>query len=197
MLRSQPGGVVTFDGAPDGVSSPDYLVQMTCHKIPCATQLHQGKHATINAPALWVQPKPALGASAALGWRGAWLSVLKFSTKPLLCHGILSGMRKFILPGFVVAGAVLGLLSAAHEDWGTRVIMMGVGVLLAAPIGAALGRIRLRTVRGGWPDDLASEGTTTSRGLVKNYWRDRGHPPFMKPSDGEPDQHMFDPHRLG
>ncbi|NJN00912.1 MAG: septal ring lytic transglycosylase RlpA family protein [Aquincola sp.] len=27
-------------------------------------------------------------------------------------------------------------------------------------------------------------------------WRDRGHPTFMKPSDGDPDKHMFDPDRL-
>jgi len=44
-------------------------------------------------------------------------------------------MRKLILIGFIVIGALAGLLSATKEDWPTRVVMMAVGVLFALPIG--------------------------------------------------------------
>jgi hypothetical protein len=32
--------------------------------------------------------------------------------------------------------------------------------------------------------------------IAANYWRDRGHPPLMKPPSPPPDQHIHDPDRL-
>lgn len=107
-------------------------------------------------------------------------------------------MRKMVFIGFVVLGALVGLLSSAKADWGTRLVMMGVGALFGAPIGGALASMgRKERQRLEWDENPLPGMGTTPKDLAANYWRDRGHPPFMKPSEAEPDKHMFDPDRLG
>lgn len=107
-------------------------------------------------------------------------------------------MRKLIFMVFIALGALSGLIAAANTDWGTRLVMMGVGALFGAPIGGALasvckkGRLPLE-----WEENPLPGTGTTPKDLAANYWRDKGHPPFMKPSEAEPDKHMFDPDRLG
>ena len=49
-----------------------------------------------------------------------------------------SQMRKLIFIIFVVLGAVVGLISAAMDDWATRAVMMGVGALFGAAVGGGL-----------------------------------------------------------
>jgi len=45
--------------------------------------------------------------------------------------------------------------------------------------------------------DSALPGMGTSpKDLAANFWRDKGHPPFMKPTEAKPDSHMFDPDKL-
>ena len=95
-------------------------------------------------------------------------------------------------------GALLGLLSAAQDDWGTRVVMMGIGILFAAPIGAAFAGIKGKDRKVvDWPVEASPGDVTSPKALMDNYWRDGGHPPFMKPSNAPPDRHQFDPDRLG
>ena len=106
-------------------------------------------------------------------------------------------MQKLILIGFVVFGALAGLLLAAKEDWPTRVVMMAVGVLFALPIGGVVARIGKKGRPLEWDEQPLPANSTSPRDLAKNYWRDKGHPPFMKPSESEPDKHMFDPDKLG
>ena len=107
-------------------------------------------------------------------------------------------MRKLIFIGVIVLGALVGLLSSAKADWGTRFVMMGVGALFGAPIGGALAsKGRKERQRLEWYENPLHGMGTTPKDLAANYWRDRGHPPFMKPSEAEPDKHMFDPDRLG
>lgn len=111
-------------------------------------------------------------------------------------------MRKLIFFAIITLGALIGLLTAARDDWGTRLIMMGVGVLFAAPVGAALtfiaGTRSAVTGDGRWHrrDGLTGDGTSADD-LTANYGRDKGYPPFMKPPEGLPDKHQFDPNRLG
>lgn len=107
-------------------------------------------------------------------------------------------MRKLIFFGIVVIGALIGLLSAAGDEWTTRTVMALIGVLFATPIAAVLTKQpKAKLGLKAW-DDSSEVGTATSpRALTANYWRDKGHPPFMKPSDAEPDRHMFDPEKLG
>lgn len=111
-------------------------------------------------------------------------------------------MRRLIFVAFVALGTLTGLLTAASDDWGTRIIMMCVGVFFAAPVGAAIALIgsRMNAVDG---DDrrrrrngLTGDGTSAAD-LAANYGRDKGHPPFMKPPEALPDKHQFDPDRLG
>ena len=111
-------------------------------------------------------------------------------------------MRKLIFIALLVLGALLGLLAAARDDWGTRIVMMGVGILFAAPVGAAFTFIgSRRSAAAGndhWQrrDGLTGDGTSADD-LAANYGRDKGYPPFMKPPEGLPDRHQFDPDRLG
>lgn len=107
-------------------------------------------------------------------------------------------MRKLIFIGFTVLGALIGLISAAKSGWETRLVMMGVGALFGAPIGGVLASIgRKRPLPLEWDENPLPGMGTTPRDLAANYWRDKGHPPFMKPPDVVPDNHMFDPDRLG
>lgn len=107
-------------------------------------------------------------------------------------------MRKLIFIGFVVMGALVGLLSGARDDWGTRVVMMGFGALAGTAVGGGLMRMGSRPLPLGdsWLDRPDGNGAPEDD-LIRNYWRDRGHPPFMKPPEGNPDKHMFDPDKLG
>jgi hypothetical protein len=107
-------------------------------------------------------------------------------------------MRKLIFIGIVAVGALVGLLSAAQDDWATRMVMSAVGALFAAPIGAVLTRRPKPTVVApAWDESLEAGAVTSPKALAANYWRDKGHPPFMKPQEAEPDKHMFDPDKLG
>jgi hypothetical protein len=107
-------------------------------------------------------------------------------------------MRKPIIIGVVALGAAAGLLSAYDDGWATGVVMALVGVLFVAPIAAALTRRSKPNGEHPARDDLPEPGSVASpKALVANYWRDKGHAPFTKPSEADPDEHMFDPEKLG
>jgi hypothetical protein len=106
-------------------------------------------------------------------------------------------MRKLIFIGFVALGALIGLLWAAKDDWATRAVMMVIGALFGAPVGAALSRIGKKGPPLKWEKDEIPGMGVTSEDLAANYWRDRGHPPFMKPPEVESPGSMHDPHRPG
>ena len=103
-------------------------------------------------------------------------------------------MRKLIFIGFVALGALIGLLWAAMDDWATRAVMMGIGALAGTAIGGGLMQMgsRQRDRQSSWLDEPHGQGAPEDE-LVRNYWRDRGHAPFMKPPDAVPDMHVFDP----
>lgn len=98
-------------------------------------------------------------------------------------------MRKLVVIGFIVAGAAIGLLSALGETWALKGFMMGLGAFIGAIAGTALSRIG----QDGYPisrrDDTLRGLGTTSEDLMDNYWRDEGHPQFMKPPS--PDSKQF------
>lgn len=98
-------------------------------------------------------------------------------------------MRKLIFVGFIVAGSAIGLLSALGERWALKGFMIGLGALVGATAGAVLSRIG----QGGRPisrrDETLRGLGTTSEDLMDNYWRDEGHPQFMKPPS--PDSKQF------
>jgi hypothetical protein len=100
--------------------------------------------------------------------------------------------------GIVVIGALVGLLSAANDDWATRAVMASVGVLFAAPIAAAFTKWpKAKLSLEAWDESSEIGAVASPKALAANYWRDKGHPPFMKPSEAEPNKHMFDPEKLG
>ncbi len=106
-------------------------------------------------------------------------------------------MRKLIFVGIIFLGALIGLLSAIRDDWATRVVMMMIGVLFGAPVGAALARIGKKGPPLKWAKDEIPGMGVTSEDLAANYWRDKGHPPFMKPPEVESAAQVHEPHRPG
>jgi hypothetical protein len=104
-------------------------------------------------------------------------------------------MRKAIFAFFLLLGIGCGLLSTWNDDWGMRIVMMAVGALFGAAIGGGLSQIGkangmplTRTDEEMFPGGLG----TSSRDLAANFWRDRGHMPFMKPPRPEHGLQMFD-----
>lgn len=106
-------------------------------------------------------------------------------------------MRKLIFIGCIALGVLIGLVSGVNGDWGTRIVMMCIGALVGTAIGGGLTRMGSKPLpkSPSWLDLAYGEGTPEDE-LVKNYWRDRGHAPFTKPSEVTPDRHMFDPDKL-
>ena len=98
-------------------------------------------------------------------------------------------MRKLVVIGFVIAGAAIGLLSSLGETWALKVFMMGLGGLVGAIAGAALSRIGQGSSSTPRRDDALRGLGTTPEDLMDNYWRDEGHPQFMKPPS--PDSKQF------
>lgn len=94
-------------------------------------------------------------------------------------------------------GIGLGLLSAPDEDWGVRIVLMGVGALFGGAIGGGLSQIGRQQCNRPLQTEEESEPIpgglgTSSRDIAANYWRDEGHMPFMKPPRTEHGNQMFD-----
>lgn len=110
-------------------------------------------------------------------------------------------MRKAVFIFFLTLGVSIGLLSALDGDWGLRLVMMAVGALFGGAVGAGLANLGRRHGLG----PLLSEEEanpipgmgTSSRDLAANYWRDKGRLPFTKMRNIQPDEHMFDPEKIG
>lgn len=105
-------------------------------------------------------------------------------------------MRAVIVITGVLAGSGLGLASSLDDGWGVRLVMIMLGAGVAAPIAAALSGLAsgMATKTQRLDDDDSPHGTN-AESLTANFWRDRGHAPFMRPPGGAPDQHQFDPNR--
>ena len=106
-------------------------------------------------------------------------------------------MRKAIFLLFLLLGIGAGYLPARNDDWGVRIVMMTVGALFGGAVGGGLsqmGRGRSRRLPLQTDDEIEPiPGMGVSgRDLAANYWRDEGHPQFMKPPRPEHGNHMFD-----
>jgi hypothetical protein len=103
-------------------------------------------------------------------------------------------MRKLVFVIFILLGVSVGALTALNDGAGLILVMMCIGAVVGAVVGGVLTNVggRKRQTRGlGGVDGYQAVSEERDR----NYWRDRGHPPFMKPSEALPDRHMFDPDR--
>lgn len=75
---------------------------------------------------------------------------------------------------------------AAGASWGPRLVVMFFGALGGAAVGGAFSGMR----KPGRPREDALRGLgTTDEDRLDNYWRDQGHPQFMKPPS--PDSKQF------
>lgn len=107
-------------------------------------------------------------------------------------------MRRAIFLFFLLLGIGVGYLPAHNDDWGLRVVMMAVGALFGGAIGGGLSQIgkRQTTRARHWQTEEESEPIpgmgTSGRHLAANYWRDEGHPQFMKPPRPEHGTGMLD-----
>lgn len=94
-------------------------------------------------------------------------------------------LRLALFLAIVAAGAIAGFATGSGEDSATRLVLAGVGALIGAAIGGAA--LKLGGIKG---SNTSTVGATpgsgvTSEDLAANYWRDKGHPPFMKPPEGD------------
>ena len=104
-------------------------------------------------------------------------------------------MRKLIFISLIVLGAAVGLFSALQDNWSVKAVMMTIGAVVGTVLGGVLTSMGRRSrAQGSVESDDAFDGTPLEE-LDRNYWRDKGHPPLMKPSSAELDHHMFDPDR--
>jgi hypothetical protein len=104
-------------------------------------------------------------------------------------------VRKLIFVAFIIVGTLAGLLAAASDDWTTRIVMAAIGAIFGAAIGGAVAFAGRRAATQLPRVEPIPGMGTSSADLAANYWRDKGHPPFMKPP-AVPDKQMFDPDRL-
>ena len=108
-----------------------------------------------------------------------------------------SVMRKLIFLLFLAIGIGLGWLSALHDEIGLQIGMMIVGAMFGGAVGGALSQIGSRN-----PNLLPLQTEEernpipgmgmSGRDMAANFWRDKGHPPFMKPPRPEHGIHMLD-----
>jgi hypothetical protein len=103
-------------------------------------------------------------------------------------------MRKLVFSAFIFIGAAAGAVTARHDGLGVILVMLSIGAVVGTVVGGMVSGI------GTQRRELPGQGHAAGYSEVaeerdRNYWRDRGHPPFMKPSDAPPDRHMFDPDR--
>jgi hypothetical protein len=104
-------------------------------------------------------------------------------------------MRQFAFWSLTFLGAALGALIAYDDGWGVLAGMTLIGGVVGLVVGGVITGIGSR--RRGHNDDGSESHRLASEERDRNFWRDRGHPPFMKPPDAHPDHRMFDPDRQG
>ncbi len=95
-------------------------------------------------------------------------------------------MRMLAFLVLVLAGALAGWAIWQDEALATRLVLAAVSPLVGAAVGGALLKIgRGQVSRSLTANPIPGSGVT-SEDLAANYWRDKGHPPFMKPPEGDP-----------
>jgi hypothetical protein len=103
------------------------------------------------------------------------------------------GAKRLLVIAFAFCGAGVGVLSVSDQGAGLAVLFGAIGGVVGTAIGTAIFGVRgSRTVQ---PRPSVPNWNWTDA-LAENFWRDRGHPPLMKPSDSTTDKHMLDPDRL-
>ncbi|HCF9151639.1 TPA: hypothetical protein NI628_006935 [Pseudomonas aeruginosa] len=95
-------------------------------------------------------------------------------------------LRLALFLAIVAAGAIAGFATGSGEDSATRLVLAGVGALIGAAIAGAV--LKLGGIKGSntYTGGAIPGSGVTSEDLAANYWRDKGHPPFMKPPEGDP-----------
>ena len=94
-------------------------------------------------------------------------------------------MRLALFFAIVVASAIAGFLAGDDEDVATRLVIAGIGSLIGAAIAGAVLKLGGATALNKTTGRPIPGSGVTSEDLAANYWRDKGHPPFMKPPDGD------------
>lgn len=109
-------------------------------------------------------------------------------------------MRKMIAVVVLFIGLLPALL-ALDMDWGSRVVMMCVGLMFAGPVAGVIAWFG-KGKKCNYPpahdqQDFEVSGQELSpSNLASPYWLKDGHYPFTKPSQAPPDLHQFDPQNL-
>ena len=110
-------------------------------------------------------------------------------------------MKKLIFFGCIALAASAGLIIGAIEgSWGLAILFGLKLSVIGMAIGALLSKLWRKSKspeqeegerdiadREQW-ERLTRTGShdTSAEELTANYWRDKGHPPFMNPEDHDP-----------
>lgn len=106
-------------------------------------------------------------------------------------------VRGAIIFGFVAIGAAVGVISTLTDEWGLRIVMTTIGVIVGAALGGAASRIFASSRRTLDDEiDVAPSLGTAGDDLVENYWRDKGRAQLTSALEPEHGRHQFDPDRL-
>lgn len=96
-------------------------------------------------------------------------------------------MIKFLNLIIIIAGAACGYLWALSDSWALKALLMAICMCVAITITQALsrfGRSAARDRQERLLDTKPPQGTGLwIKNLSANHWRDKGHPPYMKPND--------------
>ena len=96
-------------------------------------------------------------------------------------------MRKVVFFSFILLGGCAGYLWGLHDDWPTRLVMIGVCLLFSGAIGGALasmGKARNGSRSHGATSPAISAGSAGhGRDMAANHWRDEGYAPFCNPKN--------------
>lgn len=92
-------------------------------------------------------------------------------------------VRFLVFAVIAFLGGCVGWSVAATEDAGTRLILTLMGCAAGAAMGGALVQLGRRHTRKLGLDGPVAGNGMTPEDLSANFWRDKGHPPFMKPPE--------------
>ncbi|MCL2590052.1 MAG: hypothetical protein FWD67_04030 [Betaproteobacteria bacterium] len=103
-------------------------------------------------------------------------------------------MRKAIAVVILLIGLSAGFLSAVKDGWGTRVVMMCIGLMFTAPVAGFVAFFgKKQRFQDSYEIDQIMEQDPLLSDKASLLWLKDGHYPYTKPSHDEPDLHQFEP----
>lgn len=105
-------------------------------------------------------------------------------------------MKKLSILAGMLVGAIVGFLATFSDGFGLKIVLMAFGGLAGTAIGGAIASVGKRPFGSDFKNDALFDIDVTQEDLRRNYWRDKGRPPFVSPMEPEHAHRHFDPDHL-